>query len=491
MFFPALLSNVRLAEGVLNLAFQSLVFLLAGWILSLLFKRASAPARSAGMLALILILALWPLKISLFPAASAGLYRIPVGSLVSPSIDAWPKTPETLRLAAWPAVPGSAKNSGARRSAESGRNSIPSRWAEIPRALLILNGFGLIWSFGTLFFLGRIFYGLALLAFFRRSLLEIHETPLVRILDEIRADSPAMRIPPIFTSPAVNSPIAFGIRRPRIVLPESLLPRLSPAEIRSLLIHESAHLRHRDQLAGIVQRLVAAFYWWNPLIHILNAKYSVAREEVSDNYGILESGARPYALSLVELARKTTLISRLPSAVGIATPHIPLEERIMDIVSKKRDLKTRAAKRVILGMVFVAFSGAVLMGSRGLALAVQESKIDQAAKIVPLPMVKRPMALAVGLDRIYLLDFDQTNRTNEIQILSTSDYSLIRSFGKKGQGLGEFLMSPGIPRIAGTSLWCDDIKKIVVFSPDGDFQKEIPLSLLHESPPRGHGNMRY
>ena len=67
MFFPALLSNVRLAEGVLNLAFQSLVFLLAGWILSLLFKRASAPARSAGMLALILILALWPLKISLFP----------------------------------------------------------------------------------------------------------------------------------------------------------------------------------------------------------------------------------------------------------------------------------------------------------------------------------------------------------------------------------------------------------------------------------------
>jgi len=472
MSFPTLLANIRMAEIILNLASQSLFIFVLSWIFSFLFKRGSAPLRSGGMLILILILAFWPLKIAFFPAAQGGLYRIPVESPVSLSTESLARDSAGLRNNIQTSGRLDAASNNSRRSEQNDGSSVAR---STPLAIAILNILGLIWLAGALFFLGQIFYGMAYLAGFRGSLKEIADRRLDGILAEIKSEFPEMKIPPIYSSPAVASPLAFGLRRPRIVLPEILISRLSPSEWRSILIHETAHLRHRDQLAGFAQRFVTAIYWWNPLAYSLSAQFSIAREEVSDNYGILKDGALPYAECLVDLAQKTSLITKLPSAVGMATPHISLEERIMDIVSNKRSLKTRLALPVVLSLVFVAFGGAALLGRAGFALDVFESRTPSQAKIVPLPMVQRPMALAVGKDRIYLLDADLAKADYSIKILSASDYSLIRSFGKKGKGPGEFLTSAGLPHLAGTDVWSEDIRKIVVFNSEGEFKKEIPF----------------
>ncbi|MCJ7587107.1 MAG: M48 family metalloprotease [Candidatus Aminicenantes bacterium] len=476
MSIQALISNPQTADAVLNLAAQSMVLLLAGWIFSLIFRRASAPWRSGGMLALILILALWPLKIVLFPTASDGLFRIPVGIPISDFVEADRDNSMGVQseMTYSSQVPASTDASAFR--SEAARKSASFARRSIPPAVMAINSLGILWILGTLVFLVRILYGIAYLSGFKNGLKDIKDPRLTDIFGEIRTTFPAMRFPPVYSSPAGNSPIAFGLRRPRIVLPENLLDRLSSSELKSILIHEAAHLRHHDQLAGVVQRLVAAIYWWNPLVYALTAGFSVAREEVSDNYGILQNGARPYAECLYGLARKADLIIRLPFAVGIATPHISLEERIMDIISRKRNLKTQLAKPVILGLALIAIAGALVMGSHGLTMVDPAPSGPAApAKIIPLPMVKRPMALTAGKERIYLLDFDQAKIAHQIVILSASDFSHMKTFGKKGQGPGEFLMGPGIPRIVGNSIWCYDINKMVVFSPDGDLQKEILL----------------
>jgi len=472
MSFPTLLANTRMAEIILNLAAHSLFIFVLSWIFSFLFKRGSAPLRSGGMLILILILAFWPLKIAFFPATQGGLYRIPVESPVTLSTESLARDSAGLRNNVQTADRLDAASNNSRRTEQNDGSSVAR---PAPLALIMLNIFGLIWLAGTLFFLGRIFYGMAYLAGFRSRLKEIVDPRLDGILSEINTEFPSTKIPPVYSSPAVASPLAFGLRRPRIVLPEILISSLSRSEWRSILMHETAHLRHCDQLAGLVQRLMTAIYWWNPLAYSLSAKYSVAREEVSDNYGILENGALPYAECLVELAQKTSLITRLPSAVGMATPHISLEERIMDIVSNKRSLKTRLALPVVLGLIFIAFGGAALLGRSGFALDVFDMRSPSEAKIVPLPMVQRPMALAVGKDRIYLWDADLAKADYSIKILTASDYSLIRSFGKKGKGPGEFLTGAGLPHLAGTDVWSEDIRKIVVFNSEGEFRREIPF----------------
>ena len=487
MSIQALISNARTADAVLNLAAQSMVLLLAGWIFSLIFRRASAPWRSGGMLALILILALWPLKIAFFPTASNGLFRIPVGIPISNFVEADRGNASGVQSEMTPSSQVTASTAASPPGAETVRKRASFAGRSVPPAVMAMNGLGILWILGTLVFLARIFYGIAYLSGFKNGLKEIKDPRLTGIFGEIRTTFPAMRFPPIYSSQAGNSPIAFGLRQPRIVLPENLLDRLSSSELKSILIHEAAHLRHHDQLAGVIQRFVAALYWWNPLVYALTAQFSVAREEVSDNYGIMENGARPYAECLYELARKTDLIVRLPFAVGIATPHISLEERIMNIISRKRNLKTQLAKPVILGFALIAIAAALVLGSHGLTLRAAPAIFGPAAlsQIVPLPMVKRPMALTVGMERIYLWDYDHAKVTKQILILSASDFSLMKIFGKSGQGPGEFLMGPGIPRLVGNSIWCDDIKKIVVFSPDGDFQKEILNPPSHSYLPVG------
>jgi beta-lactamase regulating signal transducer with metallopeptidase domain len=467
-----ILANPRMAEIVLNLAVQSIFILVVSWVFSILFKRASAPWQSAGLFSLILILALWPLKIVFFPVSPGGLYRIPIESPVSISTNS--RSQETAAPRNGIQVDGHTNADSSYSQDTEKKNALPIT-QPTPSAIIIINAFGLIWIAGALFFLGRIFYGMAFLAGFRGSLKQVEDPRLDVILSEIKSSIPSIEIPPVFSSPAVNSPLAFGLKQPRIVLPEILVLRLNRSEWRSILIHEAAHLRHRDQLAGMIQRVVASLYWWNPLVHYLSAKFSVAREYVSDNYGILENGARPYAECLVGLAKKTSLITRLPSAIGIATPHISLEERIMDIVSNKRSLKTRLAWPFVLGLVFFAFGGVLLMGRHGLALDVVGLRVPGETKIVPLPMVKWPMTLAVGKERIYLLDANLAKADHDIKILSASDYSLIRSFGKKGKGPGEFLTGPGSPRLAGNEVWSDDIRKMIVFNSEGEFQKEVPF----------------
>jgi beta-lactamase regulating signal transducer with metallopeptidase domain len=482
MFFPTLLANTRMAEIILNLASQSLFIFVLSWIFSFLFKRGSAPLRSGGMLILILILAFWPLKIAFFPAAQGGLYRIPVESPVSFSTASLAPDSAGLRNNIQTADRFDAATNNSHRTELNDASSVAR---PTPLAIAILNILGLIWLTGTLFFLGRIFYGMAYLAGFRGSLKDIADRRLDGILAEIKSEFPETKIPPIYSSSAVVSPLAFGLRRPRIVLPEILISRLNPSEWRSILIHETAHLRHRDQLAGFAQRFVTAFYWWNPLAYILSARFSIAREEVSDNYGILKNGALPYAECLVDLAQKTSLITRLPSAVGMATPHISLEERIMDIVSNKRSLKTRLALPVLLGLIFTALAGAGLLGRLGFALDVFDMRSPSQVNIVPLPMVKWPVALAVGKDRIYLWDADLAKADYSIKILAASDYSLIGSFGKTGKGPGEFLTGAGLPHLAGTDVWSQDIRKIVVFNSEGEFRREIPF------PPGFRGMFRY
>jgi len=472
MSFPTILANTRTAEIILNLAAQSLFIFVLGWIISFLFKRGSAPWRSGGMLILILILAFWPLKIAFFPAAQGGLYRIPVESPVSLSTESLARDSAGLRNNVQTGERLDAVSNNSRRTEPNDGFSFVR---STPLAIVILNILGLIWLAGTLFFLGRIFYGMAYLAGFRGSLKEIADRRLGGILAEIKSEFPETKIPPIYSSPAVASPLAFGLRKPRIVLPEILISSLSRSEWRSILMHETAHLRHRDQLTGLVQRLVTAIYWWNPMVYSLSAQFSIVREEISDNYGILKNGALPYAECLVDLAQKTSLITRLPSAVGMATPHISLEERIMDIVSSKRSLKTKLALPVLLGLICTAFAGVGLLGRFGFALDVFDLRAPSQAKIVPLPMVQRAMALAVGKDRIYLWDADLAKADYSIKILSASDYSLIRSFGKKGKGPGEFLTAAGWPHLAGTDVWSEDIRKIVVFNSEGEFKKEIPF----------------
>ena len=476
MTLPLLLGNIRMAAWVFSLLTQSLVLLLIGWGLAKTARRAAPPLKSGILLALMILLVLLPLGILVLRSSQISIYQLPVSPSRSHLTSGSMTADQALvdRGTAVSGPEGQGRDAILGRTATSGKSGGLFDRGSVDPLLAALNLFGLIWLLGFIVSVGRLVYGLIFLSWFRSSLVRMPDEELSCVMETVRAAFPGTRLPSVHLSPAVDSPVALGLRRPTIVLPQSLAKNLCEEELVNILIHETAHVRHLDQISGLLQKLLTSLYWWNPLAYTLSASFSVSREDVSDNYAIQKSGANSYAHCLVALARKTSLITRLPAAVGMATRHMSLENRVKNIVSKERVMATKMKRSlvVLLALVAVLLGGLVLRYSWTLTAAVAE------VKTFALPPGLEPQAMAADKDRIYICELEYVPQKPEshIAIYSQSDFSLLAKIGRVGKGPGEFqVLGPSRFCLIDGQVWAQDIRKTMIFSREGIFQKEIQI----------------
>lgn len=153
----------------------------------------------------------------------------------------------------------------------------------------------------------------------------------------------------ILVSDDIRSPVVAGIRSPVLMLPPLLLTGLSDREIGAVLLHEVAHLRRRDLPMNLVQKLVMSLFWFHPLVRVMDAEITRAREEVCDNFVLGHTRAVSYG----EVLLKTGQLLQCPSnrssqstgsgipipqvAMGIFSDSWRLESRIADLLSPRRN----------------------------------------------------------------------------------------------------------------------------------------------------------
>ena len=100
-----------------------------------------------------------------------------------------------------------------------------------------------------------------------------------------------------------SGPVAFGVFRPAVLVPEALLAG-NPATQRAVLAHELVHLRRRDWLFVLGEELIAAALWFHPLAWLLVREIRLTREEEVDRQAAQAvSGAEPYLEALLAVAR--------------------------------------------------------------------------------------------------------------------------------------------------------------------------------------------
>lgn len=154
-------------------------------------------------------------------------------------------------------------------------------------------------------------------------------------------------------------PMSWGLFRPTILLPRGA-DRWPAARLRSVLLHELAHVRRRDCLIQLVAELACALHWPNPLAWLAVWRLRVEREHACDDR-VLEAGAEAtvYAEELLSLARGFRVGRRGSlAAVAMARPS-NLESRLRAVLAegRRRTLSRRAA--VATAGVAVLFTTAV------------------------------------------------------------------------------------------------------------------------------------
>ncbi len=162
-------------------------------------------------------------------------------------------------------------------------------------------------------------------------------------------------------SPNATSPAVCGLFRPVILLPRNLGPTLGSSHLRTVLMHELAHIKRGDLWINTVQTALQIIYLYNPLLWLANAIIRRVREQAVDETVLVAMGpkAQQYPETLLNVAR-----------LAFASPALSL--RLIGVIESKNQLKERirkmlerpvpkSAKLGIVGMLVVFALGAFLL----------------------------------------------------------------------------------------------------------------------------------
>ena len=179
------------------------------------------------------------------------------------------------------------------------------------------------------------------------------------VQEELSAERPSGPEPTVILSERLRVPLTCGVWRPSIVLPTAA-EAWEPSRKRAVLLHEIAHIRRRDVAVQLGTQLVAAMWWFQPLVWWLLR--TVRREsELACDAEVLTRGVRPseYAAELLAIAQEAGGRRRFVQAGISMAQRGDLEERVRSILAPRTMLLTNArgwTAAVLLGAVAIGAS---------------------------------------------------------------------------------------------------------------------------------------
>lgn len=157
------------------------------------------------------------------------------------------------------------------------------------------------------------------------------EPGLLDLLEQSKGVMGVRRSVELVETARMSAPAITGWWRPRILLPEGLLPRLTPDETRFLLLHELAHVKRWDIALNWVLAVVQVLHWFNPVVWFALRRLLTVREEVCDNLVLRRSfqgAAREYGLTLIRLLEECAPRRLLPAYAGVLDDVQALRQRV-------------------------------------------------------------------------------------------------------------------------------------------------------------------
>jgi hypothetical protein len=205
------------------------------------------------------------------------------------------------------------------------------------------------WATLALAGLARVGYGFWQVRRLRQSSTELGQVdPQLKssLTDSWAGKTPQARIS---VSEKVRVPVAIGFFRPMIVLPTWTIEELSPAELRTILLHEMAHLQRRDQWTNLAQKILGALFFFHPAVWWIEKQISLEREMACDD-AVLEqvSNPRAYAECLVAVAEKSLVRRGLTLMQAAVSRARQTTLRIASILDARRPGATRVWKPALV-----------------------------------------------------------------------------------------------------------------------------------------------
>ena len=386
----------------LSLVVKATLILLAGLVVTQLTRSARASARHLVVASTFAALIALPV---LLAAAPAMTIDVPV----TPS----PPAPASVM---WPSPAGD-PIAAATSASRQARPSVSI--GDVLRA---------VWLAGTIAFLVPVAAVLWRLSMIRRTGL-----PTAWRRDQVAqlARARGVRKPvEIVEHEAVPGPMTFGVYRAVIVLPPDAR-EWSDAELRRALMHELEHIQRGDWIMQIVARVVAAFYWFHPLVWMAWRRLCLEAERCCDDAVVMSEERTDYAEQLVTLAQRMS-----------ATPVQPLLG-----MANRSDLSTRVTavldERLRRGRAGFALAAGTIAAAAVVVMTVAPVRaVAREEAVIPSAEEQRsPGSMRPGERRARALDTELYEAANE------GDDAGVRELVEAGANANAVIDGDGSPLI--------------------------------------------
>ena len=176
----------------------------------------------------------------------------------------------------------------------------------------------------------------------RKACVPVETATLDPVLQNTLAQFSPHQAVKLCISDHMQVPTAIGFAKPLVVIPSWIMRELSTSELNTILLHELAHLRRKDDWTNLIQKILGALLFFHPAVWWIEKKLALEREMACDDLVLAQSTSpRAYAECLVSLAEKSFLRRGLALAQAAVDRVRNVSLRVTRILDVNRPQATR------------------------------------------------------------------------------------------------------------------------------------------------------
>ncbi|MCP4175988.1 MAG: M56 family metallopeptidase [Fuerstiella sp.] len=216
----------------------------------------------------------------------------------------------------------------------------------------------------------RLVFGLFFVARTRRLGVEVLDSQLIEMVQQLASQLGCQTVPSIRESHRLTSAAVAGFWRPVLVLPGNWRD-WNADERKAVIAHEVAHVARHDSAWRCFASSLLAMHFFNPLVHWLLYRVMLYQELATDSMAADAVGQRSYLRSLSALAiQRDHEISRqgCPHVMPVFTGQLIRRIKMLRSMDGSKTSRAQGRNRwLALPIVAVAMVGVSTIAVRGIA----------------------------------------------------------------------------------------------------------------------------
>lgn len=151
---------------------------------------------------------------------------------------------------------------------------------------------------------------------------------------------------------------AFGLLSPSVYISTKIINELSEDELESVILHEAGHIRHKDNIWGLIVTAFKDLMLFLPVIKILYSFFWAGKEHEADDYVVRHTNNPLSLASAIVKISKLTRGQFYPGYVAAFSQTNAIEGRVKRLLNQEHEIKINTKKLALslLLSIIILFS---------------------------------------------------------------------------------------------------------------------------------------